>query len=211
MFLFQQTKRKLDDAAKRLGYLYDKLREQSVRNDDNIGTQGYLYLSKTSFSHVSLKQQKAGKCFYVLSSFALSWDLILACIRQHHSSSVPTCGAKLVFLTFNSLHIVFQMQHVTLFLCQPCSSLRTSWMDSTRSAVAWRARITSGVWRSTPRWSAAATSARSLPSCPSLKWSWPLPTSWASNRQGAHQTTLQCYHIVIYVFISPFWPDDVLW
>lgn len=32
MFLFQQTKRKLDDAAKRLGYLYDKLREQSVRN-----------------------------------------------------------------------------------------------------------------------------------------------------------------------------------
>lgn len=32
-FLFQQTKRKLDDAGKRLGYLYDKLREQSVRND----------------------------------------------------------------------------------------------------------------------------------------------------------------------------------
>lgn len=31
MFLFQQTKRKLDDAAKRLGHLYDKLREQSVR------------------------------------------------------------------------------------------------------------------------------------------------------------------------------------
>lgn len=28
---FQQTKRKLDDSAKRLGYLYDKLREQSVR------------------------------------------------------------------------------------------------------------------------------------------------------------------------------------
>lgn len=28
----QQTKRKLDDAAKRLGCLYDKLREQSVRN-----------------------------------------------------------------------------------------------------------------------------------------------------------------------------------
>lgn len=32
---FQQTKRKLDDAAKRLGYLYDKLREQSVRNLKN--------------------------------------------------------------------------------------------------------------------------------------------------------------------------------
>lgn len=30
MFLFQQTKRKLDDAGKRLGYLYDKLREQTV-------------------------------------------------------------------------------------------------------------------------------------------------------------------------------------
>lgn len=31
-FLFQQTKRKLDDAGKRLGHLYDKLREQSVRS-----------------------------------------------------------------------------------------------------------------------------------------------------------------------------------
>lgn len=33
MFPPQQTKRKLDDAAKRLGFLYDKLREQSVRSD----------------------------------------------------------------------------------------------------------------------------------------------------------------------------------
>lgn len=40
MFRFQQTKRKLDDAAKRLGYLYDKLREQSVRNKYII-TQGF--------------------------------------------------------------------------------------------------------------------------------------------------------------------------
>ena len=31
LFSWQQTKRKLEDAAKRLGYLYDKLREQSVR------------------------------------------------------------------------------------------------------------------------------------------------------------------------------------
>lgn len=62
MFLFQQTKRKLDDAAKRLGYLYDKLRDQSVRNDYIIAKQGYLYrhIYTTLFSHVSLKQLKAG-------------------------------------------------------------------------------------------------------------------------------------------------------
>lgn len=38
LFLFQQTKRKLDDAAKRLGHLYDKLREQSVRRDYHYAT-----------------------------------------------------------------------------------------------------------------------------------------------------------------------------
>lgn len=57
------------------------------------------------------------------------------------------------------------------------SSPRISWAASTRSVAAWRARTTRGAWRSTPRWSAAATSAKSPPSCPSSKCSWPSPTS----------------------------------
>lgn len=47
MFLPQQTKRKLDDAAKRLGFLYDKLREQSVRSDSIILRQGYRQAAET--------------------------------------------------------------------------------------------------------------------------------------------------------------------
>lgn len=37
--LLQQTKRKLDDASKRLEFLYDKLREQTV----SFGVKGRIY------------------------------------------------------------------------------------------------------------------------------------------------------------------------
>ena len=58
--LWQQTKRKLEDAAKRLGYLYDKLREQSVssptqhmfyRTADDPGTL-HLCNSMHTFPHL---------------------------------------------------------------------------------------------------------------------------------------------------------------
>ena len=108
------------------------------------------------------------------------------------------------------LNIMCHLVTHDLFPCWCLSSPTTSWMGSTRSAAVWRARTTSVALRSTPRWSAAAISARSLPSCPSSKWSWPSPTSWASNPRETPPTWLQCYHIVIYVFIS-FWPNDMLW
>lgn len=63
LFLLQQTKRKLDDANKRLEFLYDKLREQIVSS---------VLLPPTSQSHVAkdfigavlLLQYVASACFF---------------------------------------------------------------------------------------------------------------------------------------------------
>uniref|UniRef100_A0A4W5LK24 Uncharacterized protein n=1 Tax=Hucho hucho TaxID=62062 RepID=A0A4W5LK24_9TELE len=51
-----QTKRKLDDASKRLGYLYDKLREQTVRICSKYSTTGpSLRVQKSAFSKCVFK------------------------------------------------------------------------------------------------------------------------------------------------------------
>lgn len=69
----------------------------------------------------------------------------------------------------------------------PVSSLPASSAACTRSAAASAPATISRVWRFTRRWWAAATSARSLPSCLSSKCSWPSPTSWPCDSSAQQQ------------------------
>lgn len=63
LFLLQQTKRKLDDANKRLEFLYDKLREQTV-SSVLLPPTPQSHMAKDFIGAVLLLQYVASACFF---------------------------------------------------------------------------------------------------------------------------------------------------